>query len=169
MVTGFHDGVVALLGLGFEFLMDTLSSILVLWRFKPAKKRRFAHAEDAEKKKKERDARRENNAVRIMGVVFLVLALYLAVKSVTKLAREEVEEIEIEVLHTEAVDTMVLSLAAGVGCISLAMWKTWVARGLGSSILLKDAICTWLGSRRALALIATLSARRYRKRINFGC
>jgi divalent metal cation (Fe/Co/Zn/Cd) transporter len=154
---GLADNVVALLGLGFEFLMDVMSSVLVIWRFKTAKPRDQRTKDDGLELKMKRDRRREANAVRLIGLLFLILAGFLMAKGLSKFAEELKGRgpVTQEELDAEASDDMMMQPVAAIGCTVLAVWKSWVAKHLQSPIMRKDAFCTWLGA--GLSVVAVLA------------
>jgi divalent metal cation (Fe/Co/Zn/Cd) transporter len=140
VVVGFLYNVVALLGLGFESLLDMLSSILVLWRFKKAKTRAFGTMEEAEAKKVSRDRVRESNSLKFMAATFAILGLVLVFKGMHKLfAEHTVEGAELEI---GAETTLILSWPAAVGFAALAVEKYRLATELESAVVMKDCMCT---------------------------
>ena len=78
-VIAYTDFAVALFGLGCEFLLDGISSILVIWRFKPGKTRLLPSEDAAAQHEAARTARRERNASFAIGVTFIFGAALLLV------------------------------------------------------------------------------------------
>lgn len=126
---GLVAGSVALVGFGFDSVIELASSVAGLWRL---------HAD----RSPARRARAERHALRLIGVAFLVLALYVAVDAGRGLlARERPDESPIGIL-----------IAAGSLIVMpvLARAKRRVAAQLGSSALTAEArqtdICWYLSA-----------------------
>src|SRR5688500_2627531 len=76
IVSGLLAGSVALVGFGFDSLIEVTSGVALLWRL---------HGDHDESS---RDAR-EKRALRIVGASFLALAVYVAYDAVTTLVSRE--------------------------------------------------------------------------------
>lgn len=127
--TGLVAGSVALVGFGFDSVIELSSSVAGLWRL---------HADHTPTHR----ARAERHALRLIGVAFLVLALYVAVDAGRSLiARERPEESLVGIL-----------IASGSLVVMpvLARAKRRVAAQLGSSALTAEArqtdICWYLSA-----------------------
>ena len=129
IVAGLLAGSVALVGFGFDSVIELGSSVAGLWRLSadPSPERR---------------ARAERHALRIIGLCFLVLAVYVLADAVrTLVTRERPEEAP-------------LGIAIAIGSLVvmplLARAKRRVAAQLSSSALTAEArqtqICTYLSA-----------------------
>ncbi len=126
---GLVAGSVALVGFGFDSVIELVSSIAGLWRL---------HA-DASPARRERA---ERQTLRLIGTCFLVLAAYVMVDaSRSLLARERPQE---------SLVGIVLAAGSLVVMPLLARAKRRVAARLTSSALTAEArqteICTWLSA-----------------------
>jgi len=131
---GLVSGRLSLLGFGFDAAIDSIASIVLVWRFR-LEARHPARAEHAERV-----------AERGVGAVLLGLAIYLAVSAARALATGA---------HPESTTTgLLLSLASVVLLPPLAIAKYRVARSLESGALRADSILT--GVAALLALFALL-------------
>lgn len=141
LAAGLLAGSVALVGFGFDSLIELLSSVAGLWRLR----------HDAEPATRELAERR---ALRIIGVCFLLLAAYVLYESVrTLMARDEPEE---------SLPGIVIAAGSLVVMPFLARAKRQVAAQLGSAALTAEArqteICWYLSAilLAGLLLNATL-------------
>jgi divalent metal cation (Fe/Co/Zn/Cd) transporter len=127
--SGLVAGSVALLGFGFDSLIEVTSGVALLWRL---------HGDHDEKN---RDAR-ETRALTIVGASFLALAVYVAYDAVRTLVTGEAPERSIPGLFIAALSLIVMPL--------LARAKRKVARTIGSAAMTADAkqteLCTYLSA-----------------------
>ena len=131
---GLVSGRLSLLGFGFDAAIDSIASIVLVWRFR-LEARHPARAEHAERV-----------AERGVGAVLLGLAIYLGYTAARALATGA---------HPESTTTgLVLSLASIVLLPPLAIAKYRVARALDSGALRADSVLT--GVAAVLALFALL-------------
>lgn len=142
---GINDGVLSLVGLGLEMVLDAISSLLVLWRFKNPKKKKFTDVEAALAKKLQRDALRERNSTIGIMIVFIVFGFALAVKSLIKLTHGHPADRDEDYLETGAVYSVWITACAAIVFGVLTIAKYELARRSGSTVLMKDAICSALG------------------------
>ncbi len=126
---GIVAGSIALVGFGFDSVIEVISGFALLWRL---------HG-DADESRRER---LEQRALRIVGVSFFILAAYVTFDAVTSLVRREAPE-----------ESMVGIALAGVSLIVMPLLvraKRRVARALGSAAMNADAtqtqICTYLSA-----------------------
>ena len=126
---GLLAGSIALVGFGFDSLIEVTSGALLLWRL---------HA-DVDEVKRERV---EAITLRLVGVCFLVLALYVTHDSVESLVRHEAPEESLIGIILAAVSLVVMPL--------LVRAKRRVARGINSGALMADSkqteLCTYLSA-----------------------
>jgi divalent metal cation (Fe/Co/Zn/Cd) transporter len=125
VVAGLMAGSIALVGFGFDSLIEVTSGAALLWRL---------HL-DADESRRER---LEAVTLRIVGVCFLLLAAYVSYDSIKSLIwREEARE---------SIPGIVLAIASLIVIRS----KRKVARGIKSGALMADSkqteLCTYLSA-----------------------
>ena len=138
IAAGVVAGSIALVGFVLDSAIEVVSVSALIWRF-----RQHGLGTDVE-------SAAERRAIFIVGITFLLLALYVTYESVRKLAlREQPEESLVGILLT-AVSLAVMP--------SLAYFKRKVAGQLGSRALLADAketlACSYLSFTVLLGLAA---------------
>ncbi len=125
IIAGLLAGSIALVGFGFDSLIECSSGAVLLWRL---------GGRDTE--------RRERLAVRLVGVSFLVLAAYIAFDSVSSLVRGEAPHESLLGIGVAAASLVAMPL--------LARAKRRVARGLNSGAMQADSrqtdICAYLSA-----------------------
>ena len=135
IVVGVATGSLSLLGFGLDSAIDSIASIVLVWRFR------------TEVREPHRAERVERLAEIAVGGVLLALAVYLAVAALSALASGG---------HPEAsVVRTVLLLIALAALPPLAVAKHRTAGSLGSGALRADSILT--GIAALLALIGLVS------------
>jgi divalent metal cation (Fe/Co/Zn/Cd) transporter len=129
LVSGFLAGSVALVGFGFDSLIEVTSGGALLWRLQ------FG----------EKEARRERSeqvALRIVGASFMALAGYVAYESLTTLVKGEIPERSVPGIVLAAISLIVMPL--------LALAKRRVAASIESAAMAADAkqteFCTYLSA-----------------------
>ena len=126
---GLIAGSIALVGFGFDSLIEVTSGGVLLWRL---------HA-DVDEARRERV---EAISLRIVGVCFVVLAIYVTYDSVKSLIRREAPE--------ESIVGIVLAAASLIVMPLLVRAKRRVARGIKSGALMADSkqteLCTYLSA-----------------------
>lgn len=157
LAVGLEDGALAIAGLGGETLLDAISSIMVLWRFKKGKARTFQDEQEAEERKAARDALRERHSALGIGggfVAFAALLLALAATHVHLLffLDAAVEEKELKGVNM----TLFIAWPSFVLFVVLALLKWRLARQLDSLVLRQDALCTAFGA--FLAVVTAIAA-----------
>lgn len=129
VAAGLIAGSVALVGFGFDSLIEVTSGVALLWRL---------HADVNE----ERRERVEATSLRIVGICFVVLAIYVSYDSVSSLIRHEAPEESLVGIILAAVSLIVMPL--------LVRAKRRVARGIKSNALMADSkqteLCTYLSA-----------------------
>ena len=126
LVAGFMAGSIALVGFGFDSVLEVTSGAALVWRF-----RSDAHGE-----------KREAVALRIVGACFVALAAYVGYDGVKSLIFREAPERSIPGIILAAVSLIVMPV--------LARAKRRVAGRIASAALTADArqtqFCTYLSA-----------------------
>lgn len=129
VVAGLLAGSIALVGFGFDSLIEVTSGSVLLWRL---------HADVNE----ERRERVEAISLRIVGVGFVVLAIYVTYDSVKSLIRREAPEESLVGIILAAISLIIMPL--------LVRAKRKVARSINSGALMADSkqteLCTYLSA-----------------------
>src|SRR5688572_16355928 len=129
VVAGLIAGSIALVGFGFDSLIEVTSGAVLLWSL---------HA-DVDEARRERV---ETISLRIVGVCFVVLAIYVSYDSVKSLVRREAPDKSLVGIALAAVSLIVMPL--------LVRAKRKVARAINSSALMADSkqteLCTYLSA-----------------------
>lgn len=129
VIAGLIAGSIALVGFGFDSLIEVISGAALLWRL---------HS-DVDKSKRERV---EAASLRIVGICFLALAAYVSFDSIKSLLLHELPE--------ESIPGIILAIASLVVMPLLVRAKRKVARGIQSGALMADAkqteLCTYLSA-----------------------
>jgi len=126
---GIVSGSVALVGFGFDSLIEVTSGATLLWRLRA----------DIDEDRRERV---EAISLRIVGVCFVVLAIYVSYDSVKSLMRREAAEESVVGIVLAAVSLVIMPL--------LVREKRKVARAIKSRALIADSkqteLCTYLSA-----------------------
>ena len=129
VVAGLIAGSIALVGFGFDSLIEVTSGAVLLWRLRA----------DVNEQRRERV---EAISLRIVGACFVVLAIYVSYDSIKSLIRSEAPEESLVGILLAAVSLIVMPL--------LVRAKRKVARALNSGALMADSkqteICTYLSA-----------------------
>ncbi len=129
VAAGLIAGSIALVGFGFDSLIEVTSGAVLLWRL---------HADVDE----ERRERVEAISLRIVGGCFVLLAIYVSYDSVKSLIRREAPEESFVGIVLAAVSVVVMPL--------LVRAKRKVARAIKSNALMADSkqteLCTYLSA-----------------------
>ena len=129
LVAGFFAGSVALVGFGFDSLIEVTSGGTLLWRL---------HFGEAEARRE----RSERVALRIVGLSFLGLGAYVGYESVVTLLTQEAPERSIPGIVLAAISLIVMPI--------LARAKRRVASTIQSAAMRADArqteFCTYLSA-----------------------
>jgi divalent metal cation (Fe/Co/Zn/Cd) transporter len=132
------SGSLSLLGFGADAVIDSVASIVLVWRFLD------------ETRQPHRAMRVERAAERVVGLALIALALYLVASAVRALASQA---------HSEASPAgLALLLASVVVLPPLAVAKNRVARRLQSGALRADSILTGVAALLAVISLASLAA-----------
>ena len=123
---GLLAGSIALIGFGADSVIESISGSVLLWRLQTP----------------QADERRERLALKLVGVSFLVLAVYVAVDAARTLVRREAPEVSLVGIGLAAASLVVMPL--------LARAKRRVAARLASRALHADSrqtdLCAWLSA-----------------------
>lgn len=126
---GLIAGSIALVGFGFDSMIEVTSGAVLLWRL-------YADANLA------RRERVEAISLRIVGVCFVLLAAYVGFDSIKSLVRREAPVESIPGIVLAAVSLVIMPL--------LVRAKRKVARGINSQALMADSkqteLCTYLSA-----------------------
>jgi len=134
VAVGLASNRLSLLGFGFDAAIDSVASIVLVWRFQ------------IERDHPARAERAERAAEHVVGAVLVLLAIYLAINAARALATGE---------HPESTSTgLLIAIASIVALPALAIAKYRVAISLDSRALRADSILT--GVAALLALVAVL-------------
>lgn len=129
VVAGLIAGSIALVGFGFDSLIEVTSGAVLLWRLRA----------DVNEERRERV---EAITLRIVGACFVVLAIYVSYDSIKSLIRREAPEESLIGILLAAVSLIVMPL--------LVRAKRKVARAINSGALMADSkqteICTYLSA-----------------------
>jgi divalent metal cation (Fe/Co/Zn/Cd) transporter len=129
VVAGLIAGSIALVGFGFDSLIEVTSGTVLLWRL---------HS-DVDEARRERV---EAISLRIVGVCFVVLAVYVSYDSVKSLIKREAPEESLVGIVLAAVSLVIMPL--------LVRAKRKVARAINSAALMADSkqteLCTYLSA-----------------------
>jgi divalent metal cation (Fe/Co/Zn/Cd) transporter len=129
IVSGVLAGSIALLGFGLDSVIETFSGVTLLWRL---------HL-DRDPQQRERA---EQKALRLVGISFLLLTLYVVVDAIKTLVKQE--------RPAESIPGIVLAVASLMVMPLLARAKRRVAAVIGSGALHADSrqtdICAYLSA-----------------------
>lgn len=133
---GLLAGSVALVGFGFDSLIEVTSGAALLWRLRA----------DVDEARRERV---EAISLRIVGACFVLLAIYVSYDSIKSLIRREAPEESLVGIGLAAVSLVVMPL--------LVRAKRKVARGINSPALMADSkqteLCTYLSAILLVGLL----------------
>jgi divalent metal cation (Fe/Co/Zn/Cd) transporter len=129
IVAGLMAGSIALVGFGFDSIIEVTSGLTLLWRLNA----------DVHEERRERV---EAISVRIVGVCFLALALYVSYDSIKSLIKNDPPNESVPGIILASVSLIVMPL--------LVRAKRRVARGISSAAMSADArqteLCTYLSA-----------------------
>ena len=140
LAAGFPSGSIALVGFGFDSAIEVTSGAALLWRLRG----------DATERTRERH---EAVALRIVGVCFLLLALYVTYDALQSLVSHEVPQ--------RSMFGIMLAVASLIVMPLLALAKRRVAGRIASAALTADArqtqLCTYLSGILLCGLVLNAS------------
>lgn len=136
LVAGVLAGSVALVGFGLDSVIETLSAVILLWRFRAD--------QDAERRE-----HAEQVARRLVGICFLLLAAYVAFGSLRALWTKSQPE--------RSLPGILIAVAAVIGMPLLGRAKRKIAAQLNSGALRSDSrqadFCAYLSAILLLGLL----------------
>jgi len=136
VVAGALAGSISLLGFGIDSFIEVTSGTVLLWRM----------AVDADVRKREQN---EKLSLRIVGVCFLALAVYVAYESISDLVKRKAPEHSIPGIILACVSLVVMPL--------LSRAKKQVGKQLGSTAMHADAkqtdFCVYLSGILLIGLL----------------
>ena len=136
VVAGAFAGSVSLVGFGIDSFIEVTSGIVLLWRM----------AADADVQRRERN---EKLSLRIVGVCFFALAVYVGYESISDLVSRKAPEHSVPGILLACVSLMVMPL--------LSRAKKKVAKELGSAAMHADAkqtdFCVYLSAILFIGLL----------------
>ena len=135
VIAGLMAGSIALVGFGFDSLIEVTSGTALLWRLRS----------DADESRRERV---EAVTLRIVGALFLVLAAYVSYDSIKSLIWREQPH--------ESIPGIILAIASLIVMPLLARSKRKVAWGIRSGALMADSKQTQLCMYLSAILLAGL-------------
>jgi divalent metal cation (Fe/Co/Zn/Cd) transporter len=141
VATAAVTGSLALIGFGLNAVVDSSASAVLVWRFRAEE---VGHADRAR--------RAEYLALRLAGLAFLAIALYLAIQATRSLASTSRPSATVFGLAEAAASLAVLPF--------LARGKYVLSRRLGSRALRADSMLTWSGTALSAAALIALLLRR---------
>jgi divalent metal cation (Fe/Co/Zn/Cd) transporter len=129
VAAGMLAGSIALVGFGFDSAIEVTSGAVLLWRLH----------QDGDPARREH---MERTTLRIVGMCFLALAVYVGYDSIQSLVRKDTPERSLVGIGLAATSLLIMPL--------LARAKRVVARAIGSAALNADArqtdFCTYLSA-----------------------
>jgi divalent metal cation (Fe/Co/Zn/Cd) transporter len=129
LVAGFLAASIALVGFGFDSIIEVTSGAALLWRLRA----------DVEESRREQI---EATALRIVGICFLVLTVYVGYEAISSLVRRELAARSLPGIVLAAVSLIIMPV--------LARAKRRVAGRIASAALTADAkqteFCTYLSA-----------------------
>ena len=137
LLAGALAGSIALVGFGLDSFVESLSGVIMIWRF-----RRHADLTPEE------EERKEKLAIKLVGWAFLVLAVYVFYESVKKLIFQEAPAPSLLGIIIAAVSLVLMPL--------LFFLKLRISADIGSASLKADAKQTLACAFLSLALLVGL-------------
>ena len=129
IAAGLVAGSIALVGFGFDSFIEVTSGLTLIWRL---------HADANE----ERRERVEMVSLRIVGICFLALAVYVSYDSIKSLIKHNPPDASVPGIILAAASLIVMPL--------LVRAKRRIARGIASAAMAADAkqteLCTYLSA-----------------------
>ena len=136
LASGVIAGSIALVGFGFDSLIEVTSGAVLLWRL-------YSDVDEA------RRERIEAISLKLVGICFIVLAIYVAQDSIWSLWKHEASDKSLAGIVLAAVSLIVMPL--------LVRAKRRVARSIKSGALMADSkqteLCTYLSAILLIGLL----------------
>ncbi len=135
LTLGFIAGSTALVGFGFDSVIEVSATLVLVWRLRKELGGRP-------------DDRAERRARRFIGVTFLLLAAYVLYESIEKLITHAAPDPSLPGLILAAASLLLMPV--------LGVWKLRIAKRIGSGALRAEAmetiVCAWLSLALLLGL-----------------
>ncbi|MDH7552784.1 MAG: cation transporter [Spirochaetota bacterium] len=129
VIAGAFAGSIALVGFGLDSFVESLSGIIMIWRFR---KHGIVSLEEEEEI--------EHRALKLVGYTFFILTAYILYESVTKLYYVEIPDTSLVGIIIAVLSIIIMPI--------LYIKKVQVGKTIGSKSLLSDAketlACTFL-------------------------
>ena len=138
LLAGSMAGSIALIGFGLDSFVESLSGMVVIWRFR-------LHGKISE----EEEEKAEQKAERFIGYTFFILALYVLYESIKKLYLGEITE--------PSLFGIIIAIVSLITMPNLFFLKYRTGRQIGSRSLIADSKETLACSFLSLGLLAGLS------------
>jgi cation diffusion facilitator family transporter len=139
IIAGRLAGSIALIGFGMDSFVESLSGIIIIWRFRKRGKA-----------SKEEEKRVEKRATKLIGYTFFILALYVCYESIDKLVRQEIPEASLFGIIIAIISIIVMPI--------LFFQKYKVGKALASRSLIADSKETMACFFLSVALLIGLGA-----------
>jgi divalent metal cation (Fe/Co/Zn/Cd) transporter len=140
VVAGVHAGSISLIGFGIDSFIEVVSGTVLLWRL----------SVDADVQSRERN---ERLSLRVVGVCFLALAVYIGYESVSDLVMRKIPEHSIPGIILACVSLVVMPLFSRA--------KKKVGNELGSAAMRADArqtdFCVYLSAILLMGLLLNVA------------
>lgn len=137
VIAGAFAGSIALVGFGLDSFVESLSGIIMIWRFR---KHGIVSLEEEEEI--------EHRALKLVGYTFFILTAYILYESVTKLYYVEIPDTSLVGIIIAVLSIIIMPI--------LYIKKVQVGKTIGSKSLLSDAketlACTFLSFALLLGL-----------------
>jgi len=137
LLAGSMAGSIALIGFGLDSFVESLSGMVVIWRFR-------LHGKISE----EEEEKAEQKAERFIGYTFFILALYVLYESIKKLYLEEIT--------APSLFGIIIAIVSLITMPILFLLKYRTGRRIGSRSLIADSKETLACSFLSLGLLAGL-------------
>jgi divalent metal cation (Fe/Co/Zn/Cd) transporter len=129
IIFGLIASSIALFGFGLDSVVESLSGIVILWRFL-----------SNTKEEKDEEEKREKRAIRFVSVTFFLLAAYIVYESTTKLIEKEIP--------LPSFPGIIISLCSLIVMPVLAYYKYKIGKQINSKALMADSkeslVCAFL-------------------------
>lgn len=139
ILVGFLAGSIALVGFGFDSIIESLSGFVLIW-----------HLLKNLKSSKEENKKNEKNAMKFVAITFFILAIYVLYELIKKLYLKEIPN--------PSFFGIIISIASLIIMPILGYLKYKTGKFLGSKALIADSKETFVCSLLSLSLLLGLCA-----------
>lgn len=137
VIAGAYAGSIALVGFGLDSFVESLSGIIMIWRF-------TKHGIVSEQE----EVKVEHKALKLVGYTFFILAGYILYESVTKLYYKEIPDVSLIGITIAIVSIIIMPI--------LYIKKVHVGKAISSKSLLSDSKETLACAFLSVALLLGL-------------